>query len=43
MISFEISNDLREKLRLDAFQDKTNISTVIRKILESYFKKEIDK
>ncbi len=38
MISFEIDDKLREKLRVQAFNNKTTISSTIRLILEQYFK-----
>lgn len=40
MISFEISDELREKLRVEAFKRKLTISASIREILEAYFKEK---
>lgn len=40
MISFEISDELREKLRVEAFERKLTISASIREILEAYFKEK---
>lgn len=40
MISFEISDELREKLRVEAFERKLTISASIREILEEYFKEK---
>lgn len=34
MISLEISDELREALRIEAFKNNVNISALIRKILE---------
>ena len=34
MISFEISDELREKLRIEAFKRNVTISAVIRMLLE---------
>ena len=34
MISLEISDELREALRIEAFKQSSNISAVIRQILE---------
>lgn len=40
MISLEISEDLREKLRFEAFLKEQSLSEIIRYILELYFRKE---
>lgn len=40
MISLEISDILREKLRVEAFNNKQSISGIIRNILENYFKEK---
>lgn len=40
MISLEISNELREKLRTEAYLNKKSLSEIIRFILERYFQKE---
>lgn len=37
IISFEIPDELREKLRLEAFNKKLNISALLRQIIEIYF------
>ena len=37
MISLEISDELREKLRVEAFNKRLAISATIRIILENYF------
>lgn len=37
MISLEISDELREKLRVEAFKQRLTISAEIRFILENYF------
>lgn len=36
MISLEISDELREALRVEAFKQSLSISAVIRKILEEH-------
>ena len=41
MISLEISDELREALRVEAFKNNTNISSLIRKILEKELKDKI--
>lgn len=38
MISLEISDELREALRIEAFKNNVNISALIRKILEEQLK-----
>jgi len=38
MVSLEISNDLREALRIEAFRRDCNISSLIRQILEKELK-----
>ena len=44
MLSLEISNDLREALRVEAFHKNVTISALIRQILERELKvKSIDK
>ena len=46
MISLEISDELREALRVEAFHRNTNISALIRDILEATLKdkiKEVEK
>ncbi len=40
MISLEIEEDLKEKLRIEAFNTRKNISSLIRYILEEYFEKK---
>ena len=40
MISFEISDEWREKLRVEAVERKLTISASIREILEEYFKEK---
>lgn len=41
MISFEIPDELREQLRVEAFERKLAISATIREILEQYFKDKL--
>lgn len=41
MISLEISDELREALRAEAFNRNTNISALIRDILETSLKDKI--
>lgn len=36
MISLEISDELREALRIEAFKQSLSLSAVIRQILEDY-------
>ena len=43
MISLEISDELREALRLEAFKRSLSISAVIRQLLEESLRKEPDK
>ena len=47
MISFEISDELREALRIEAFKQSISISAAIRQILENSLalasEKELDK
>ena len=43
MISLEISDDLREKLRVEAFNRSLSISAVIRLLLEESLNKQKDK
>lgn len=43
MISLEISDELREKLRLAAFEERLTISALIRKILETEMNKQDEK
>lgn len=38
MISLEISDDMREELRLEAFKRKITISALIRQLLEESLK-----
>lgn len=38
MISLEISDDLREALRIEAFHNSLSTSAMIRKILEDHLK-----
>ena len=38
MISLEISDELREKLRKEAYVKNKSISAIIREILQDYFK-----
>ena len=40
MISLEISDELREALRLEAFKRSVSISAVIRQLLEESLNKE---
>lgn len=40
MISLEVSDELREKLRVEAFNRKTTISALIRAILEKELTKD---
>ena len=40
MISLEISDELREKLRVEAFNKCLTISATIRTILENYFEEK---
>lgn len=40
MISFEISDELREALRIEAFKRSVSISAVIRQLLEESLRKE---
>jgi predicted transcriptional regulator len=40
MISFEISDELREALRIEAFKRSISISAVIRQLLEESLRKE---
>ena len=42
MISLEISDELREALRIEAFKKSINISALIRKILEDLLKETIE-
>ena len=42
MISLEITDDLREKLRVRAFEERLTISALIRKILEETLNNNID-
>lgn len=41
MISFEIPDELREQLRVEAFERKLAISATIREILEQYFEDKL--
>ena len=43
MISLEINDELKEKLRVEAFNMRKNISSLIRTILEDYFSRKGDK
>lgn len=43
MISLEITDELREALRVEAFNRNTNISALIREILEEKLSKELKK
>jgi hypothetical protein len=44
MISLEISDELREALRIEAFKRSLSISALIRQLLESQvLNKEVDK
>lgn len=43
MISLEISDELREALRLEAFKQSSSISAVMRQILEEKLLKASDK
>jgi hypothetical protein len=40
MISLEISDELREALRIEAFKRSVSISAVIRQLLEESLRKE---
>lgn len=40
IISLEISDELKEKLRVEAFNTRKNMSSLIRTILEDYFSKK---
>ena len=40
MISLEISNELREALRIEAFKRSLSISALIRQLLEESLQKE---
>ena len=42
MISLEISDELREALRIEAFKKSTSISAVMRQILEEKLLKDSD-
>jgi predicted nucleic acid-binding protein len=42
MISLEISDELREALRVEAFKNSINISALIRKILEESLKDTLE-
>ena len=42
MISFEISDELREKLRVEAFKRSMSISALIRVLLEDAFQETMD-
>ena len=37
IMSFELSDELREKLRVEAFSQRLTHSATIRRILEEYF------
>ena len=39
IISFEITNELKEKLRAEAYLNKKSISDMIRTILNKYFER----
>ena len=41
MISLEISDELREALRVEAFKRNTNISSLMRTILENALRDQI--
>ena len=41
MISFEIPDELREQLRVEALERKLAISATIREILEQYFEDKL--
>lgn len=42
MISLEVSDDLKEAIRIKAFNERLSISKVIRKILEEALVKELE-
>jgi hypothetical protein len=42
MISLEISDELREALRVEAFKRSLSISALIRQLLEESLRKEAD-
>jgi plasmid stability protein len=42
MISLEISDELREALRIEAFKNSVNVSALIRKILEEAVKETLE-
>ena len=42
MISLEISDELREALRIEAFKKSVNMSALIRKILEEPVKETLE-
>lgn len=42
MISLEISDELREALRIEAFKRSVSISAVIRQLLEEALQKELE-
>ena len=37
MLSFEITEDLKEKLRMEAFNKKKTLSATLRDIINTYF------
>lgn len=43
MISLEISDELREAIRLEAFRHSLSVSAMIRQILEERLLKQVDK
>jgi hypothetical protein len=43
MISFEISDELREALRIEAFKRSLSISALIRQLLETSLEESKDK